>query len=210
MSYNFNLLNVDKIVLQFRYLVQSGLLPKTHVFFELMRAFCSRALGYLSPVSNFSDEFPAFMSWLQSNQLLHGKSATHFFSGVGGHEIGHLGSISMSPTEWIQTHNFAGISPRAISAMNPVAHAIDGVKIDDVRRLFCQLKETNAISLERKSVIGFLTVTASDAKAIKPDLQVSLHHLSDPHVPVRTEEVNSLMKKPEIEVLDNLKTFNTK
>lgn len=120
MRYDINLLNVDKTVLKFWYLVQSGLLPKTHIFYEEVKAFCSRALSCYSPISlGFPEEFPALTSWLQSNQFLHGKGATHFFNGIGGHGQGNLADITMSPAEWIGNHNFSGLSARAISAMSP-------------------------------------------------------------------------------------------
>ena len=37
--YNINLLEVDKTVLMFWYLVKSGLLPKEHIFYEEVKAF---------------------------------------------------------------------------------------------------------------------------------------------------------------------------
>ena len=112
-------------------------MPKTHIFNEEANAFCSRALSCYSPISQgFPEEFPALTSWLQSNQFLHGKGATHFFNGIGGHGQGNLADISMSPAEWIGSHRFAGLSARAISAMSPIAHVINGVKINDVCQLF--------------------------------------------------------------------------
>lgn len=216
MRYDIDLLKVDKTVLKFWYLVQSGLLPKTHIFYEEVNAFCSRALSCYSPISQgFPEEFPALTSWLQSNQFLHGKGATHFFNGIGGHGQGNLADISMSPAEWIGSHNFAGLSARAISAMSPIPHVINGVKIDDVCQMFFQLKGTDAVSLKRQGVVGFLLATASDAMAIKPGLQVSqqangIIGLKDPPV-MLADEVKELLVKSDTEVLAHLKSrkFNT-
>ena len=174
MRYDINLLDVDKTVLMFWYLTKSGLLPRTHIFYEEVNAFCSRALSCYSTVSQaFPQEFPALTSWLQSNQFLHGKGATHFFNGIGGHGLGHLGEVSMSPAEWIQSHNFGGLSPRTLSKMNSMSHITNGVRIDDVCQMFFSLKGMNAISLKRQGVVAYLIATASDAMAIKPCLQFS-------------------------------------
>lgn len=43
-----------------------------------MKAFCSRVLSSLFPSNtNFSQEYPALTSWLQSNQFLHGKGSDY-------------------------------------------------------------------------------------------------------------------------------------
>ena len=68
----------------------------------------------------FLSHFSALMPWLQFNQCLHGK-------GISGHRQCHLGDVSMSTAEWIQSHNFAGISPRTISAMNSILHSTSGI-----------------------------------------------------------------------------------
>lgn len=200
----------------FWYLVKSGLLPKEHIFYEEVKAFCSRALSCFSPVSQaFSQDFPALTSWLQSNQFLHGKGATHFFNGIGGHGQGHLGDVNMSPAEWIQSHNFAGLSPRTISAMNSTLHLTSGVRIDDVCQMFFSLQGTSAISLKRQGVVGYLIATASDAMAIKPGLQFSpqvngIIGLSDPPV-MLPEKVRELLAKLDTETSIYLQTckFNT-
>lgn len=99
-------------MLKFSYLVQSGLLLRTHTFYEEVSAFCFRALSCYSPISQgFPGEFPGLTSWLRSIQFLYGKGATHFFNSVGGHWKGNLGDVGMSPTEWIKSHNLAGLPP---------------------------------------------------------------------------------------------------
>ena len=200
----------------FWYLVQSELLPTTHIFYEQVKAFCSRALSCYSPVAQaFPQEFPALTSWLQSNQFLHGKGATYFFNGVGGHGQSHLGEVSMSPAEWIQSHNFAGLSPRTISAMNSNPHLTNGVRTDDVCQIFFSLRGSNAVCLKRQGVISFFIATASDAMAIKPGLQFSpqvngIIGLTDPPV-MLPEKVKELSSKSEAEIATSLKTckFNT-
>ena len=99
----------------FWFLVQSGSLPKTHVFYEEVKAFTSKALGWLvPPTADFQSTCRSLTSWLQSNQFLHGKGATHFFNGIGGDGQGHLAEMAMSTEEWIKCHNFAGVSPRSL------------------------------------------------------------------------------------------------
>lgn len=137
------------------------------------------------------------------------KGQPTFFNGIGGHGQGNLADISMSPAEWIGSHNFAGLSARAISAMSSIPHVINGVKIDDVCQMFFQLKGTDAVSLKRQGVVGFLLATASDAMAIKPGLQVSqqangIIGLKDPPV-MLADEVKELLVKSDTEVLAHLK-----
>lgn len=81
--------------------------------------------------------------------------------------------LEMSPAEWIQSHNFAGLSPRTISAINSTLHLTSGGRIHDVWQMFFLLKGTSAISLKRQGVVGYLIATASNAMAIKPGLQFS-------------------------------------
>lgn len=58
--YDIDLCSVDKIVLAFWYLVQSGLLQKSYIFYEEEKAFYFRALSSLIPSNtNFSQEYPA-------------------------------------------------------------------------------------------------------------------------------------------------------
>ena len=170
---------------------------------------------FLSCFASIFQDFPALTSWLQSNQFLHGKGATHFFDGIGGHGQGHLGDVSMSPVEWIQSHNFAGLSPRTISAMNSTLHLTSGVRIDDVCQMFFSLKGTSAISLKRQGVVGYLIATASDAMAIKSGLQFfpqvnGIIELSDPPVKL-PEKVRELLAKSDTETSIYLQTckFNT-
>lgn len=121
----------------------------------------------------------------------------------------------MTPAEWIQNHNFAGLSPRTISAMNSTLHLTSGVRIDDVYQLFFSLKGTSAISLKREGVVGYLIATASDAMAIKPGLQFSpqvngIIRLNDPPV-MLPEKVRELSTKSDSETCTYLKRckFNT-
>ena len=121
----------------------------------------------------------------------------------------------MSPAEWIQSHNFAGLSPRTISAMNSNPHLTNGVRIDDVCQIFFSLRGSNAVCLKRQGVISFFIATASDAMAIKPGLQFSpqvngIIGLTDPPV-MLTEKVKELSSKSEAEIATSLKTckFNT-
>ena len=103
----------------FWFLVQSGLLPSSHISFQEGKAFCSRARSSIFPSSNkFDVEFLALTSWLQSNLFLHGKSSTYFFNGIGGHGHGHTADMNMTPAEWISNHNFAGLTPPSISSKN--------------------------------------------------------------------------------------------
>ena len=86
------------------YLIDPGNLPRTHIFYEEVKAFCSRALSSLFlQENNFYQEFPALASWLQSNQFLHSKNTTCFFNGVGGNKQGHLAEQSMTPMQWINS-----------------------------------------------------------------------------------------------------------
>ena len=151
----------------FWYLVQSGLLQKSHIFYEQVKAFCSRALSSLFPSNtNFSQEYPALTAWLQSNQFLHGKGSTYFFNGIEGHGRGHLADINMTPA-----HNFAGLTPRTITALQSPSHVTNGVQIDDVLQLFASLEGADVVSLKKHGMVGYLVVTARDAMAIKPGLQ---------------------------------------
>ena len=194
----------------FWYLVQSGLLQKSHIFYEEVKAFCSRALSSLLPSNpNFSQEFPALTAWLQSNQFLHGKSSSYVFSGIGGHGQGHLADISMTPGEWIETHNFAGLTPRSITALQSPSHVTSGVQIDDVLNLFSSLEGADVVSLKKRGMVGYLVVTASDAMAIKPGLQFSSQvngviGLVEPPV-LLPETVEELVSKPDLEVANHLK-----
>ena len=153
----------------FWYLVQSSLLSPKHAFYEEVKAFCSRALSSLLSSPNvFFQEYPALVSWIQSNQFLHGKSATHFFYGVGGHRQGHVADASMFPAEWIKSHNFAGVSSRTITALNGTPNVSSEMQIDDLVHLYASLEDAKAVSLERQGVVGYLVITASDTMAIKP------------------------------------------
>lgn len=163
----------------------------------------------------FENELPALTSWLQSNQFLHGKGASHFFNGIGGHGTGHLANLAMSPCEWIKNHNFAGLSPRSISALSPMYQALDGVNLKDVSRMISQLKQLETISLKKHGVVGFFLVTASDAMAIKPGLQVAqqangIVGLLDPPL-LSLEQVKELQKMTYPDLREHLKTlqFNT-
>ena len=130
----------------FWFLVQSGSLPKTHVFYEEVKAFTSKALGWLvPPTADFQSTYRSLTSWLQSNQFLHGKGATHFFNGIGGDGQGHLAEMAMSTEEWIKCHN--------------------------VLNLFMLLRGTKSVHMKKHHMVGYLMVSASDAMAIKPGLQ---------------------------------------
>ncbi|XP_028514449.1 uncharacterized protein LOC114574924 [Exaiptasia diaphana] len=180
------------------YLIESGQLPRTHVFYEEVKAFCSRALSPLfSQENNFYQEFPALASWLQSNQFLHGKSATCFFNGIGGNKQGHLADQSMTPIQWINSHNFAGLSTRSITSMNPNHHLTNTFRTSDLLQLFSMLKHSQAISLKKEGMTGYLVVTATDAMAIKPGLQMS-------------SQVNGLvgLSEPAILSLDEMKQIS--
>jgi len=189
----------------FWYLVQSGLLQKTHIFYEEVKAFCSRALSSLFPSNtNFSQEYPALTAWLQSNQFLHGKGSTYFFNGIGGHGQGHLADFSMTPAEWIGSHNFAGLTPRTITALQAPSHVTNGVQINDVLQLFMSLEGADVVSLRKHGMVGYLVVTASDVMAIKPGLQFSSQvngviGLMEPPV-LLPETVKELVTKTDAEV----------
>ena len=151
----------------------------------------------------------ALMSWLQPNHFLHGKSTTYFFKGVSGHGKGDTADASMSPL-WIETHNFATVSPFSITAPNLPHDVTKGVKMNVVCRLFVCLDGTNAVGLQRRGVLGYLVVAASDAMAIKPGLQCSLScngivGLIKPNV-LSLNEVKDLTKKAESEIVNYLKT----
>lgn len=113
---------------------------------------------FTSSNPNFSQEYPALTAWLQSNQFLHGKSSTYFFSGIGGHGQGHLADISMTPGEWIETHNFAGLTSRSITALQSPSHVTSGVQIDDLLNLFSSLEGADVVSLKRRGMVGYLVV----------------------------------------------------
>ena len=156
----------------FWFLVQSGSLPKTHVFYEEVKAFTSKALGWLvPPTADFQSTYRSLTSWLQSNQFVHGKGATHFFNGIGGDGQGHLAEMAMSTEEWIKCHNFAGVSPRSLTTMNGPPHVTSGVKSQDVLNLFMLLRGTKSVHMKKHHMVGYLMVSASDALAIKPGLQ---------------------------------------
>ena len=156
----------------FWFLVQSGSLPKTHVFYEEVKAFTSKALGWLvPPTADFQSTYRSLTSWLQSNQFLHGKGATHFFNGIGGDGQGHLAEMAMSTEEGIKCHNFAGVSPRSLTTMNGPPHVTSGVKSQDVLNLFMLLRGTKSVHMKKHHMVGYLMVSASDAMAIKPGLQ---------------------------------------
>ena len=121
----------------------------------------------------------------------------------------------MSPAEWIQSHNFAGLSPQTISAMNSNPHLTNSVCIDDVRQIFFSLRVGNAVCLKRQGVISFVIATASDVMAIKPGLQFSpqvngIIGLTDPPV-MLPDKVKELSSKSDAEIATSLKTckFNT-
>ena len=156
----------------FWFLVQSGSLPKTDVFYEEVKAFTSKALGWLvPPTADFQSTYRSLTSWLQSNQFLHGKGATHFFNGIGGDGQGHLAEMAMSTEEWIKCHNFVGVSPRSLTTMNGPPHVTSGVKSQDVLNLFMLLRGTKSVHMKKHHMVGYLMVSASDAMAIKPGLQ---------------------------------------
>lgn len=79
----------------------------------------------------------------------------------------------MTPAEWIESHIFAGLTPRTMTALQSPSHVTNGVQIDDVLRLFPFLEDADVVSLNKHGMVGYLVVTASDAMAIKPGLQFS-------------------------------------
>ena len=200
----------------FWYLVQSGLLPKSHIFYEEVKAFCYRALSSLLPSnSRFSEEYPALTAWLQSNQFLHGKGSTYFFNGIGGHGQGHLADINMSPSEWIESHNFAGLAPRSITALQSTSHVTNGVQAEDVLRLFASLEGADVVNLRKHGMVGYLVVMASDAMVIKPGLQFcsqvnGVIGLTEPPV-LWPETVKELVTKSDADIAEHLKNckFNS-
>ena len=66
-------------------------------------------------------------NFYKSNQFFHGKSATCFYNGIGGNKQGHLAEQSMTPMQWINSRNFAGLSTRSITSMNPNQHLTKGL-----------------------------------------------------------------------------------
>ena len=70
-----------------------------------------------------------------------------------------------------ECHNFAGASPRSLTAMNGPPHFKSGVKSQDVLNLFMLLRGTKSVHMKKRHMVGYLMVTASDAMAIKPGLQ---------------------------------------
>ena len=131
-------------------------------FYEEVKAFCSRALlSLFSQENNFYQEFPALASWLQSDQFLHGKSATCFCNGIGGNKQGHLSEQSMTPMQWINSHNFAGLPTRSIMSMNPNQHLTNTIPISDLLQLFSMLKHAQAISLVFKCRLRFMDLLVS-------------------------------------------------
>ena len=178
---------MDDAVVMLWYLIQSGLLPKEHVFYQEVRAFCYRSFGSIFPVRNFHKMFPSLTAWVESNQFLHGKSASYFFCGKGGFGKGNLADTTMSPKEWIATHNFAGLSPRSITANNPTPHVFSGVNVTDLLHLYEYLNMSKPVAIDKTGVTSFLFVTSIDGMAIKPSLQVSVQDqgvigLTDPPI----------------------------
>lgn len=116
----------------------------------------------------------------------------------------------MSPAEWIQSNNFAGLSPRTLSKMNSMSHITNGVRIDDACQMFFSWKGMNTTSLKRQGAVGYLIATASDTMGIKPCLQFSrqvngIIGLLDPPV-MMSEEVKELLGKSDTEITTYLKT----
>lgn len=143
------LCSVDKTVLMFWYLVQSRLLQTLH---------------------------DSILPWLHDYSLssfFTEKVPYNFFNGIGGHGRGHLADINMTPAEWIESHNFAGLTLRTMTALQSPSHVTNGVQIDDVLRLFASLEDADVVSLKKHGMVGYLVVTSSDAMAIKPGLQFS-------------------------------------
>ena len=112
----------------FWYLVQSGFLSPKHVFYEeVLKSFLSKSTVFSFAIAKcVFQEYPALVSWIQSNQFLHGKSANHFFYDVGGHGQSQVADASMFPAEWIKSHNFASVSSRTITALNGTPNVSSG------------------------------------------------------------------------------------
>ena len=143
------------------------------------------------------------------------KKCNAFFYGVGGHGQGHAADASMFSAEWIKSHNFANVSFRTITALNDTPNVSSGIQIDNLLHLYASLEGAKAVSLERQGVVGYLVITASDAMAIKPELQFSPHSngiigLTSPSV-MTVEMIKELSTKNEKEIVSHLKNckFNT-
>ena len=95
-------------------------------------------------------------------------------------------------------------------------HVTDGVRIDDVCRMFFQLKETEAVSLKRQGKDRLILIaTARDAMAIKPGLQVSQYAgciigLKDP-LAMLVDKVKDLLHRSDEDIVAHLKSckFNS-
>jgi len=59
---------------------------------------------------------------------------------LGVTDEGIYTDISMTPAEWIGSHNFAGVTPQTITALHSPSHVTNGVQIDDVLQLFASLE----------------------------------------------------------------------
>ena len=115
----------------------------------------------------------------------------------------------MTPGEWIETHNFAGLTPRSITALQSPSHVTSGVQIDDVLNLFSSLEGADVVSLKKRGMVDYLVVTASDEMAIKPGLQFSSQvngviGLVEPPV-LLPETVKELVGKSDLEVANHFK-----
>lgn len=203
---------MDETVVLFWYLVKSGILTQNHIMYEQIKAFCYGSLNRVFPETNFQQRFPRLSSWMATNQFLHGKSSTYLFRGRGAHDENQR-DISMSPMEWVQAHNFAGITPRSITSSIPSHTATNGIVKEDLLLLHTAVDLSNVYSIVRAGVACYPVIASMDGMAIKPSLQVSpngIVGLTKPEL-FEVTEVREMLRKPEEDVLSFLKetSFNT-
>jgi hypothetical protein len=101
---------MDEAAAMLLYVVISGLLAESHVFYQQIHSCLAVALGFVSE-KNAAVKYPALHAWSAAMGFSFGEACLHMISGIGKHGGGR--HRQQSSREYFDTHNFYTLSVRS-------------------------------------------------------------------------------------------------
>ena len=129
MSLDFE--KLDEAAAMFAFLATSGILPKSHVFYQQVHSFCSHSMGLVDETL-LPKLYPALTRFQHAVQFNCKPVASYLLSGRGKHGCGR--NYRQTPQEYVDSHNFSFLHPRTITRNSPPGHMNNGIIKEDVSR----------------------------------------------------------------------------
>ena len=159
---------LDEAAAMLAFSTASGILQKSHVFYQQVHSFCSNAMGLVKE-NQLPQLYPALTRFQHAIQFNCKPVASYLLSGRGKHGCGR--NYCQTPQEYVDSHNFSFLQPRSIVRNSPPGHVTNGVIREDVKFCIRMCFEKECLAIANEKSCGYICCIATDEMALKPALE---------------------------------------